>query len=77
MALVATMGLYPLANRVTNFPQVMLGVSFGIGQFAGAASMGMDVLKLMQVEVIGAIGCLYASNIGNRVIYDAIYLHQD
>lgn len=76
-ALVVTMGLYPLAKRVTNYPQVLLGISFAMGQLVGAASMGMDPLQLTQREVIAALGCLYASNVVNPIIYDAVYAHQD
>lgn len=76
-ALVVTQGLYPLAKRVTNYPQALLGISLAMGQFVGAAGMGMDLLHLTRREVIAAMGCLYASNIVNTVIYDAVYAHQD
>ncbi|KAI5925268.1 UbiA prenyltransferase family [Camillea tinctor] len=35
---------YPLAKRVTYYPQVVLGFPMGWGIFVGAASMGMDPL---------------------------------
>ncbi|MCJ1266490.1 Para-hydroxybenzoate--polyprenyltransferase, mitochondrial precursor (PHB:polyprenyltransferase) [Lobaria immixta] len=75
--LVMTIGIYPLAKRITNYPQALLGFSLAVGQFVGAASMGMDLLQLTRREVIAAMGCLYVSNIVNAVIYDAVYAHQD
>lgn len=76
-ALVVTQGLYPFAKRLTNYPQVLLGISLAMGQFVGAAGMGMDLLQLTRREDIAAMGCLYASNIVNAMIYDAVYAHQD
>ena len=75
--LIMTMGLYPFAKRITNYPQVLLGFSLALGQLIGAAAMGMDPLHQTQREVIAAMGCFYASNVVNAVIYDAIYAHQD
>lgn len=72
-----TQGLYPFAKRLTNYPQVLLGISLAMGQFVGAAGMGMDLLQLTRREDIAAMGCLYASNIVNTMIYDAVYAHQD
>lgn len=76
-ALVVSQGLYPFTKRFTDYPQVLLGISLAMGQFVGAAAMGMDMLKLTGREVIAAMGCLYASNIVNTIIYDAVYAHQD
>ena len=75
--LVATMALYPLAKRVTNYPQVVLGFSLALGQLVGAAGMGMDLWSLTNGDLIAAMGCLYLSNVVNAVTYDAVYAHQD
>ena len=75
--LVITLGLYPLAKRVTNYPQVMLGFSLALGQLVGAAGMGLDLLVEARGEVIAGTSCLYLSNVVNAIIYDAVYAHQD
>jgi 4-hydroxybenzoate polyprenyltransferase len=69
---VASLGLvalYPLAKRVTWWPQLMLGVTFGWGAPMGvaAASGGFSV----------AAGLLYAAAILWILGYDTIYAHQD
>lgn len=66
LALVAT---YPLAKRITWWPQVMLGVTFGWGAPMGfaAASGRLDA----------AAGLLYLAAILWILGYDTIYAHQD
>ncbi len=61
--------LYPLAKRVTDYPQAMLGLTFGWGAPMGyAAATG-------QVDWIMA--ALYAATIAWILGYDTIYAHQD
>ncbi|MGC8469315.1 MAG: 4-hydroxybenzoate octaprenyltransferase, partial [Acetobacteraceae bacterium] len=61
--------LYPLAKRVTWWPQVMLGLTFGWGAPMGyAAAAG---------KLDGAAGALYAATILWILGYDTIYAHQD
>ncbi len=61
--------LYPLAKRVTDYPQVVLGLAFSWGALVGWTS------------VTGALAVapflLYAGNILWTVGYDTIYAHQD
>lgn len=66
LLLVAT---YPLAKRVTWWPQLMLGFTFGWGAPMGfaAASGGMAAAGLL----------LYAAAIAWILGYDTIYAHQD
>ncbi len=61
--------LYPLAKRVTNWPQAMLGLTFGWGAPMGlaAATGGVDA----------ATALLYAATICWILGYDTIYAHQD
>ncbi len=61
--------LYPLAKRVTNFPQIVLGLAFSWGALMGwAAVFGrLDVAPLL----------LYAGSIFWVIGYDTIYAHQD
>lgn len=66
LALVAT---YPLAKRVTWWPQLMLGFTFGWGAPMGfAAASG---------NLNGTAGALYAAAILWILGYDTIYAHQD
>jgi len=61
--------LYPLAKRVTDFPQAVLGVTFGWGALLGSAA------------ATGGLGweaaALYAAAIAWILGYDTIYAHQD
>ncbi len=61
--------LYPLAKRVTDFPQAMLGLTFGWGALLGTAA------------ATGGLGweaaALYAAAIAWILGYDTIYAHQD
>jgi 4-hydroxybenzoate polyprenyltransferase len=61
--------LYPLAKRVTNFPQAVLGLAFSWGALMGwAAVFGrLDPPALL----------LYAGSICWVIGYDTIYAHQD
>jgi len=61
--------IYPAAKRVTWWPQLMLGVTFGWGAPMGyAATMG---------QLDGAAGLLYLGAICWILGYDTIYAHQD
>jgi 4-hydroxybenzoate polyprenyltransferase len=61
--------LYPLAKRVTWWPQVMLGITFGWGAPLGyAAAAG---------RLDGAAAALYGAAILWILGYDTIYAHQD
>ena len=69
VASLVLVGLYPLAKRVTWWPQLMLGVTFGWGAPMGyAATMG---------QLDGAAGLLYLGAICWILGYDTIYAHQD
>lgn len=72
LLLVAT---YPLAKRVTNYPQAVLGLTFSWGAIMGFPAMGVDLLA--NTNALQAAACLYASNVAWTVLYDMIYAHQD
>ena len=62
-------GLYPLAKRVTWWPQLMMGFTFGFGAPLGyAAAAG---------RLDAAWGTLYAAAILWDLGFDTIYAHQD
>jgi 4-hydroxybenzoate polyprenyltransferase len=61
--------LYPLAKRVTWWPQLMMGFTFGFGAPLGyAAAAG---------RIDGAWGALYGAAILWDLGFDTIYAHQD
>ncbi|KAL2050102.1 hypothetical protein ABVK25_009605 [Lepraria finkii] len=57
-----TMTLYPFAERVTNYPQVVLGSSLALGQLVGIAGMGMDPFQQTGRNIIGGMLCLNMAN---------------
>ncbi|XP_014560725.1 hypothetical protein COCVIDRAFT_12463 [Bipolaris victoriae FI3] len=67
--------LYPLAKRVTYYPQFVLGLTFSWGAMLGFPALGIDLLA-NQAALIAAT-CLYASNVAWTVLYDMIYAHMD
>jgi 4-hydroxybenzoate polyprenyltransferase len=72
LLLVAT---YPLAKRVTYYPQFVLGLTFSWGAIMGFPALGVDLLQ--NSAALTAAGCLYVSNISWTVLYDMIYAHMD
>ena len=72
LLLVAT---YPLAKRVTNYPQFVLGLAFSWGAIMGFPALGIDLLADQSALV--AASALYASCVAWTVSYDMIYAHMD
>ena len=72
LLLVAT---YPLAKRVTNYPQLVLALTFSWGAIMGFPALGVDLIANQQAAM--AAGLLYASNAAWVVLYDFIYAHMD
>jgi 4-hydroxybenzoate polyprenyltransferase len=72
LLLVAT---YPLAKRITYYPQFVLGLTFSWGAVMGFPALGVDLLD--NSAALAAAGLLYASNIAWTVLYDMIYAHMD
>ncbi|KAK1772929.1 UbiA prenyltransferase family-domain-containing protein [Phialemonium atrogriseum] len=66
---------YPLAKRVTYYPQFVLGLTFSWGAIMGFPALGIDLLS--NTSASSAAGLLYASNIAWTVLYDMIYAHMD
>lgn len=67
--------LYPLAKRVTYYPQFVLGLTFSWGAIVGFPALGIDLLSNTPALVSAA--CLYSSCVAWTLIYDMIYAHQD
>lgn len=66
---------YPLAKRVTHYPQFVLGLTFSWGTIMGFPALGIDVLA--DNDALRAVGALYASCVSWTVLYDMIYAHMD
>ncbi len=66
---------YPLAKRVTYYPQFVLGLTFSWGAIMGFPALGIDLLS--NQAAAAAAACLYTSNIAWTVLYDMIYAHLD
>lgn len=72
LALVTT---YPLAKRVTNYPQVVLGLAFSWGAIMGFPALNLDLTANPQLLI--AATSLYLSCVSWTVLYDMIYAHMD
>ncbi|KAI9781814.1 MAG: Para-hydroxybenzoate--polyprenyltransferase, mitochondrial precursor (PHB:polyprenyltransferase) [Candelina submexicana] len=68
-------GTYPLAKRITHYPQCILGLTFSWGAIMGFPALGIDLLS--NTAAITAASYLYASNVAWTVLYDMIYAHMD
>ncbi|KAJ5934670.1 hypothetical protein N7466_004217 [Penicillium verhagenii] len=66
---------YPLAKRMTNYPQLVLGFAFSWGAIMGFPALGVDLLA--NQDALLAAGALYSSCIAWTVLYDMIYAHMD
>ncbi|KAL2257249.1 hypothetical protein VTK26DRAFT_430 [Humicola hyalothermophila] len=72
LLLVAT---YPLAKRITYYPQFVLGLTFSWGAIMGFPAVGIDLLADGAARAGAAL--LYSSNVAWTVLYDMIYAHMD
>lgn len=72
LLLVAT---YPLAKRVTYYPQFVLGLTFSWGAIMGFSALGIDLISNSTALTSAAL--LYSSCVAWTVLYDMIYAHMD
>lgn len=66
---------YPLAKRVTHYPQLVLGLTFSWGALMGFPALEVDLLT--NPAALAAACSLYASCVAWTVNYDMIYAHMD
>lgn len=66
---------YPLAKRVTHYPQFVLGLTFSWGGIMGFPALGVNPLQ--ETVALQASAALYASCVSWTVLYDMIYAHMD
>ena len=71
--------LYPYAKRVTDYPQMMLGLTLAWGLFIGSVMSDPDSIALITEDprVGGAFGCLFLAYVVWTGVYDTIYGFQD
>ncbi|CRK95571.1 CLUMA_CG009035, isoform A [Clunio marinus] len=62
--------VYPLMKRITNWPQLVLGLTFNWGALLGYSAVHGEVLW-------SACLPLYAAGVCWTIVYDTIYAHQD
>ncbi len=72
---IVLIALYPLAKRVTNYPQVILGLTWSWGAVIGFPAMGVQLED--DTKAFRVASCLYGSGIVWTILYDMIYAHQD
>ena len=70
---------YPYAKRVTDYPQLMLGVTLAWGVFPGNATLGTNLSRLWKENFTIALGLwsLFTAYVIWTLIYDTIYAFQD
>ncbi|KAL4929617.1 putative para-hydroxybenzoate-polyprenyltransferase Coq2 [Aspergillus undulatus] len=68
-------GSYPLAKRVTYYPQAVLGLTFSWGAMMGFPALGIDLIS--DPNALIAAAALYSSCISWTILYDMIYAHMD
>ena len=68
--------IYPFAKRVTDYSQVVLGVTLSWGVLVGCVMQGVGPTDLA-VEQHMALACLYLTYVVWCVIHDTIYAFQD
>ncbi|KEF51160.1 4-hydroxybenzoate hexaprenyltransferase [Exophiala aquamarina CBS 119918] len=67
--------IYPLAKRVTHYPQFVLGLTFSWGAIMGFPALGIDLLS--NIAALSAAASLYASCVAWTLVYDMIYAYMD
>ncbi|KAE8348291.1 UbiA prenyltransferase family-domain-containing protein [Aspergillus coremiiformis] len=66
---------YPLAKRITYYPQVLLGLTFSWGAIMGFPALGIDFVS--NHAALEAAVALYSSCVAWTILYDMIYAHMD
>eukprot|EP00638_Chattonella_subsalsa_P006938 CAMPEP_0117760084 /NCGR_PEP_ID=MMETSP0947-20121206/16387_1 /TAXON_ID=44440 /ORGANISM="Chattonella subsalsa, Strain CCMP2191" /LENGTH=183 /DNA_ID=CAMNT_0005580643 /DNA_START=450 /DNA_END=998 /DNA_ORIENTATION=+ len=64
---------YPLMKRYTNWPQLVLGLTFNWGALMGYTAVTGSV----GLEELAVTGPLYLGSVCWTLVYDTLYAHQD
>lgn len=67
---------YPFAKRVTDFPQVVLGVQIAIGVGMGMAAVDANVLYEARYDG-EAVAAFFTANVVWTLVYDFVYAQMD
>ena len=70
---------YPFAKRVTDYPQVVLGVTLAWGMICSSAILGGDPISLWRGNPRFLVGLafLFAAYVAWTAVYDTVYAYQD
>lgn len=66
---------YPLAKRVTHYPQFVLGLTFSWGAIMGFPALSIDLVS--NPAALSAAAALYSSCVAWTLVYDMIYAYMD
>lgn len=66
---------YPLAKRITHYPQFVLGLAFSWGAIVGFPALGIDLAS--NASALAASAALYSSCVAWTLNYDMIYAYMD
>lgn len=78
--LLLMVAFYPFSKRLTDYAQVVLGMTLAWGVLIGCVVTGVDPLMLMTEEPVttgAGLVCLYFSYVVWAVIHDTVYAYQD
>ena len=70
---------YPYAKRVTDYPQLVLGITLAWGIFPGSVVTGIDFARIWKDNALVAMGLwsLFVAYVTWTLVYDTIYAFQD
>ena len=71
------LSVYPLAKRVTDFPQVVLSIPLAWAVFMSCSSFGLDIFTMQNAALTSASACLFASQAVWIIMLDYVNACQD
>lgn len=75
--ILALLSIYPLAKRVTDFPQVVLCIPLAWGILMSCSALGVDPFTVQNTAFASATSCLVASNAIWLIMLDYVNACQD
>ena len=77
LPILALSSIYPLAKRVTDYPQVVLCIPLTWGILMSCSAVGVDPFTAQSAAIAGATSCLVTSNALWSIMLDYINACQD
>ncbi|KAM3075335.1 Para-hydroxybenzoate--polyprenyltransferase, mitochondrial precursor (PHB:polyprenyltransferase) [Clarireedia jacksonii] len=76
---IVLIAIYPLGKRMTDYPQVILSLTWAYGFVIGFPGIGLELFSNNDASKtpLKASACLYVAGMAWTVLYDAVYAHQD